>query len=253
MKFDLTELLQDWDYTPGQVAARRFQGKDGEKIQLRVDLGVLQMNAIGRPDGRKPMGHESWHQFQLRRLEQAGPAGDGVGRDFSLNAEDCSRLQQEAIQYHHRYICFFQLRDFEAVERDCARNLEVFRFVDEHAETDELAWTLLQFTPQLLMMRTRARGEALLQAGQHAAAIEMIEDGLSDLEGFYRENEREELLEQSGEIQSLRQWLEDIRRKRPVSELERLQRDLAEAIQIEDYEKAAAVRDQLRKLQASGA
>jgi len=24
--------LQDWDYKPGQVVARRFQGKDGEKI-----------------------------------------------------------------------------------------------------------------------------------------------------------------------------------------------------------------------------
>ena len=46
MTFDLTEMLQDWDYKPGQVVARRFQGKDGEKIQLRVDLGILQMNVL---------------------------------------------------------------------------------------------------------------------------------------------------------------------------------------------------------------
>jgi len=39
---------------------RTLKGKDGmPKIQLRVDLGLLQMNAEGRPDGKKPFGHES--------------------------------------------------------------------------------------------------------------------------------------------------------------------------------------------------
>ena len=40
-------------------------------------------------------------------------------------------------------------------------------------------------------------------------------------------------------------------RKPPQNEIERLRFALAEAIRIEDYEKAAEVRDQLRKLQAS--
>jgi hypothetical protein len=118
MSFDLTAMLQDWEYKPGQVVARRFQGKDGEKIQLRVDLGILQMNALGRPDGRKPLGHESWYHVYRRRMEQAPAAADGADPDFVLGSEECGRLQQEAIQYHHRYICFFQLGDHEAVERD---------------------------------------------------------------------------------------------------------------------------------------
>ena len=55
MNFDISHLLDHWDYQPGQVVVRRLVGKDGqEKIQLRLDLGLLQMNAQGRPDGKKP-------------------------------------------------------------------------------------------------------------------------------------------------------------------------------------------------------
>ena len=51
MNFDISDLLNHWEYQAGQIVVRRFQGKDGkEKIQLRVDLGVLQMDAFGRPD-----------------------------------------------------------------------------------------------------------------------------------------------------------------------------------------------------------
>jgi protein-arginine kinase activator protein McsA len=36
-----------------------------------------------------------------------------------------------------------------------------------------------------------------------------------------------------------------------LTELEKLQRALAEAIQLEDYEKAAQVRDRLKKIQSA--
>jgi hypothetical protein len=257
MKVDISELLQGWDYVPGQVIARRFQGDDGrEKVQLRVDLGILQMNAEGRPDGKRPRGQESWFHFYQRQHAQAVEKASEGEVQFALDAADCGRLQQEAIQYHHRYICFFQLEDFDAVAKDCERNLEVFRFVDEHAASDDLAWTVLQFTPQLLMMRTRASGAAELKTGNQAEAIGRIESGIDDLEGFYRENDREDLIENSGELHSLRQWLDDVRNRKPAppataTEREKLLHDLAEAIRVEDYEKAARVRDQLRQLPAS--
>jgi hypothetical protein len=282
MKFDITELLQEWDFTPGQVVARRFVGKDGrEKIQLRVDLGVLQMNAEGRPDGRRPMAHESWFDFLKTRRQDVKTKNEGNDDSFSLGPTECAKLQQEAIQYHHRYICFFQLEDYAAVERDTLRNLEVFEFVDEYAQSDELAWTVIQFTPQLLMMRTRARGMAALRERQNEIAIAAIEEGIEDLEEFYRGSGRENLIEESGEIGSLRQWLDDVRNQRaspdisssasdaarlsasetekisapnlrkPMTELEKLEDALAEAIRLEDYETAASVRDKLRKLQAS--
>jgi hypothetical protein len=42
MSFDISHLLDDWEYQSGQVVVRKFKGADGkEKIQLRVDLGLL--------------------------------------------------------------------------------------------------------------------------------------------------------------------------------------------------------------------
>lgn len=252
MSFDISDLLNSWDYQPGQVSARRFKGQDGtEKLQLRVDLGILQMNAEGRPDGKRPLGSGSWFEVQQSRLATYRKKNNGNDDGFRLDAEMISRLQQEAIQYHHRYICFFQLKDFTAVEVDCDRNLDLFEFVARYAASDELAWALLQFTPQLLMMRARARGTALVRRRKYEAAIKTIEDGIESLEEFYRGHGREDLLEQSGELTSLRQWLEDVRSKRPMTQLERLQKDLDEAIRLEDYEKAAAVRDQMRRLETS--
>ncbi len=248
MNIDISDLLEKWDYQPGQVVVRKFTTKEGtEKLQLRVDLGILQMNLSGRPDGKRPRGHESWFQFyqtQARHHHEAHGDTDG----FVLRGEDVARLQQEAIQFHHRYICLYQLEDFERVDRDTARNLEVFDFASEHAESEELAWSLQQFRPQLLLMRYRALGTRLLLHKEHEKAIELIEEGIEQLRQFYRDHDRPELVEQSGEIASLGLWLGDIRSKRPLSEREQLERDLDEAVAAEDYEKAARVRDALRKL-----
>ena len=78
MDLDITSILENWDYKPGQVMVRKFKAKNGrEIIQLRVDLGLLQLNADGRPDGKHPMGHESWFDFQLSRLEEFRTGHDG--------------------------------------------------------------------------------------------------------------------------------------------------------------------------------
>jgi UvrB/uvrC motif len=245
MNFDMGDLLDGWDYQPGQVVARRFAGRDGvEKIQLRVDLGILQMNAVGRPDGKRPMGHESWFDFWLVRAEEEerGPE--------TLDSEAIGKLQQEAIQYHHRYICLFQLEDYDGVVRDASRNLRLMEFVREHAVTRELSWALNQFYPQTLMMRTRALGARHLAKKEFDNAISAIEGAIVALRDFFRESDREEQAEASGEIQALSHWLEEIRAKRPLSELERLRRALNAAIETENYEEAAKVRDQLRRLEA---
>jgi len=163
VNYDISRLLQDWDYEPGRVVARRFKGKDGkDRIQLRVDLGILQMFADGRPDGKRPLGHESWLEFYKAKAAAATETGE----EFRLTSEDLGKLQQEAIQYHHRYICLFQLADYDGVIRDTNRNYEVFEFVGEHAETRELAWSIQLFAPQLLMMRARAEGTKALKDSQ---------------------------------------------------------------------------------------
>ena len=263
MKFDISRLLDSWEYKPGQVLVRRFKSKEGtEKIQLRLDLGVLQMNADGRPDGKRPLGHESYFHHLVSQLEKHRAEHDGSDEEFVLTGEDCARLQQEAIQYHHRYICLYQLGDYQAVVRDADRNLEAFDFVDEFAETDELSWALQQFRPQLLLMLTRARGMVALEKKEFAATAREVENGIAAIREFYNAFERPELAEQSGEIASLEQWLENLRNnhekraEKPeaepsqLTEREQLERALQDAVSREDYEQAARVRDALRNLKA---
>ena len=86
MSFDISSLLSDWEFEPGKVMVRRFKGDDGQdKIQLRVDLGILQMNAEGRPDGKRPFGHESlFDHFKSKLI-----AFEKSDEDFSLSEEEC--------------------------------------------------------------------------------------------------------------------------------------------------------------------
>jgi len=250
--FDISHLLEQWDYQPGQVVVRKFKAKDGkEKIQLRVDLGLLQMNAEGRPDGKRPFGYNSLYEYNQARLYKHLAAKEGSGQGFSLKAEDCAKLQLEALQYHHRYICLLQLEDYAGVIRDAERNLAVFEFVDKHAESEDLAWALRQFQPQLLMILTRARGAQALQSEDYSLALRLVEEGLEQIRAFYRESAGPEVAEQCPEALSLSEWLAEIHKKRPLSARERLEQALAEAVKAENYERAAQVRDKLRNLKPS--
>ena len=252
MNFDISHLLENWDYQAGQVVVRKFTGKDGhEKIQLRIDLGLLQMNAQGRPDGKRPFGHPTLFEFFLAKLEQYRATHDGSDDEFKLSPEDCGRLQMETFQYHHRYICLLQLEDHAGVLRDTTRNLKVFDFVEEYAMSEELAWSLQQFRPQVLMLQTRAAASQHLKEEAFSSALQEIDSGIERIREFFEERGRHEQAAQCPEINGLEHWRTEIDAKRPLSKREELERDLNEAVRREDYEKAAEVRDALRKLKPS--
>lgn len=228
---------------------RRFTSKDGvEKIQLRVDLGLLQMNAAGRPDGKRPSGHPSLLELFQDRLQKHMAENDDSDEGFSLSEDDCGRLQLEILQYHHRYLCLLQLQDFEGASRDARHNLAVFEFAERYAESEELAWSLKQFQPHVLMVLARARASQALEDGNYDMAISRVEEGLSRLRNFYHSHGKSDMEEQSGEIRSLEVWLDKIRSDRPLTSRELLEKALADAVQNEDYEKAAEMRDALRNL-----
>ena len=247
MNFDISHLLEHWDYQPGQIVVRRFTGRDGqEKIQLRVDLGLLQMNAQGRPDGKKPMGFTSLYECHESRLKKHIEE-HGSDSDFQLNAEDCAKLQLEALQFHHRYICLLELQDYEGVVRDTERNLTVFDFVSRYAESEELAWSLQQFRPQLLLIQIRAKASEKLSAKQHRDAVREIDRGIVSIRQFYSESGRTDI-EHSAEVQYLENWIAEINNARPLTRREKLELALNDAVRQENYEKAAQVRDELKNL-----
>jgi hypothetical protein len=247
MNFDISPLLENWDYQPGQIIVRRFKGRDGEpKIQLRVDLGLLQMNAVGRPDGKRPLGHASLFDYHEARL-QKHIEDNGTEEGFTLRAEDISKLQLEALQYHHRYICLLELKDFTSVIQDTERNLTVFDFAARYAESEEMSWALQQFRPQLLLIQVRARVSEKLGAKHHRDAVQEIERTIAELRQFYADYGRGDQ-EHSTEIQYLEAWMGEINSSRPLSKREKLELALSDAVRQENYEKAAQVRDKLKKL-----
>ncbi|MCU0770809.1 MAG: UvrB/UvrC motif-containing protein [Verrucomicrobia bacterium] len=253
MSFDISHILESWDYKPGEVMVRRFRDKAGvEKIQLRVDLGLLQMNASGRPDGKRPSGYASLLDCFQAKLKQHTAENDDSDAGFQLTEEDCSRMQLEVLQYHHRYLCLLQLQDFDGAARDAKHNLALFELAERYAESDELAWSLKQFQPHVLMVLARARASQALASSNYDLAIMRVEEGLSRLRHFYRSHARPEMEEQSGEIRSLEVWLEKIRSDRPLTSRELLEKALDEAVQREDYERAAEMRDALKNLTSEG-
>jgi hypothetical protein len=243
---DLNNLLEDWPHEPGAVKARKIIGNDGrEKIQLRVDLGLIQMEVNGRPDGQRPFGFESlldYHQARAREMEERG-------QNYELDQADLLLLQQEAVQYYHRYLSLFQLREFPAVVRDTDRNLKLCDFVSEHCEDDEAKWTAFeQYRPYVLMMKTRARASLELQNERSSRAIAIIEEGKQQIEGFYRGIGQAQWIDNSTELGFLNEWLSEVRENLPLSPLEIMERDLERAIADEAYERAAELRDAIRRL-----
>ena len=248
MSLDLNTLLNDWPHEPGAIKVRKILGLDGrEKLQLRIDLGMLQMEMNGRPDGRRPHNCESLLQYHQRRAVRAEGRGDG----YELSPEECNELQQEGIQYYHRYLSLFQINDFQAVIRDTARNLELFDFVAEHTGREEVAWSFQQFKPYVLMMNTRAKASIFLGEGKFGEAMSEIEQGRDAIEDFFEQSNFPELAQKSSEIAFLEEWLEEVRAKRPLTKLEVMQREMEVAIKDEMYERAAELRDAIKRLQTS--
>ena len=149
MSLDLNSLLHDWPHENGTIKVRKVPGLDGrEKLQLRIDLGLLQMEMEGRPDGQRPHNCESLLVYHQRRAARSEERGD----EYELTAEQCGERQQEGVQYYHRYLSLFQIDDFEGVVRDTQRNLDLFSFVDDHIERDDLVCSLQQLRPRVLIL-----------------------------------------------------------------------------------------------------
>src|SRR5438552_9158409 len=250
MSLDLNSILKDWPHENGTIKVRKIIGLDGrEKLQLRIDLGVLQMEMTGRPDGQRPRNCESllaYHQSRAVRAEEQV-------EDYELSPEQCTELQQEGIQYYHRYLSLFQINDFAGVVRDTQRNLDLFDFVLAHTDREELSWGLQQFRPYVLMMNTRARASILLGQGKFAEAMSEIQRGRDAIADFFQRSNFPELASKSSEINFLDEWLEEVRAKRPLSKLEIMQREMESAITKEMYERAAELRDAIKLLKTGGA
>lgn len=245
MSDDIYSILGSWKYDSASINARRITGLDGKaKIQLRLDLGVLQMESVGRPDGRQPHGFPSLLDYYLNMEREEEKNG---ADSFNLAATDGVDLQQEAAQYYYRYIANYALRDLDRVVEDTAHNLDLIDLVDRHTDDDELAWQFMQFYPYVRMMNARARAEAFAERSLFDDAIQGVESGIADIREFWGAHDENGADAHSREIDMLNELLQDYLKKKPKSQDDVLREELARAIASENYERAALLRDALNK------
>jgi len=241
---DLRTILDGWDYEPGKISVRKIIGRDGqEKVQTRIDLGVLQIELDGRPDGARPHGCESHFDCLLRRAQQHREL-HGDDEDFVISPEDCLELRHEMYLYYQRYLSLFVLEDFERVIRDTQRCLEVVDFCERFAAGDEDRHALAAQRPYVLMMNARARACLAMRERRYEAALAAVDEALAGLRQLRSEAEGDDGAGRT-EIRVLTGLRAEILQNMPADAPARLYEELRAALAREDYELATRLRDQL--------
>jgi hypothetical protein len=242
---DIGSIIAGWDFNPDELQVRLITADDGtEKIQVRVDLGLLQLELSGRPDGKRPHGFESL----LEHFESLQKRAQESSAEFTLDHAACVLLMQEGLQYYRRYLSAFHLHRYDLVSRDTERNLRLFRFVVQHAARQRDKVEFDQYRPYVTMMRTRALALMALERADHAAAISEIDQGIQQIRLFLRDYEQSEDESDCSELRFLLRWKREVEQERPTGPIERLEQQLGLAVALEDYEEAARLRDQIRQL-----
>ncbi len=236
MSSDLDFLLNQWPYEPESLCARLIKAHDGrDLIQLRIDLGILQLETHGRPDGQRPQGHDTLLDC-LCKQEAEDP-------EFELDEATCLEIDREFVQFYHRRVAWLRLQRFERAVQDADHTLALMDFCREHSPCED--WTLQheQHRAFVLFHRTQA---AALQAIEEQApedAVEAINDGLDLIEENFVDMGWEEHFESDELVERLMELRESLRSDFSIEKT--LNEQLADAVASEQYELAARLRDQM--------
>lgn len=243
---DLRELLDEWPYDP-EKDVRVVTLPDGRQvIQVRLPLGIEQYEMDGRPDRRRPHGCESVLDHHLGRLAKA--RADGDIESFKLTCEDCAELFAEGVLYYYRYLHFFQLQEWSLTLRDTARNIRAFDLVKRYAERPEDSTYLEKWRPYITRIHAIASAMIELGAQNYGRAVDVIKravDTISSLEDIDDETFR---FERERSLATLGEMANQLERSRPLGELETLERELGRAVEAEEFERAAELRDRILSL-----
>jgi UvrB/uvrC motif len=235
---DIDNVLRDWPFDPLAPNVRSFEIAGRRILQMRVDMGILQLEADNRPDGSRP------HEFAtyLDYLENQAKEEP----ELTLSDHQCMEIDREFVQFYHRRICWLQLKEFLLAVRDADHTLALMDFCRDHSPSEP--WTLSheQYRPFVLYHRTQAAALDLLQRDNGAElAIEEVNRGLETLRNVFAEFEAEEQYEEDELVQRLIEFRESLRDRFEVGKT--LQEQLADAVAAEQYELAARLRDRMNK------
>jgi UvrB/uvrC motif len=241
---DLRDVLKSWPYDP-ENDARIVQAADGrEVLQVRTLLGIEQYEMEGRPDGERPRGLESVLASTLQRLEHARSAGKESG--FTLDARQCAELFNEGTLYYFRYVRLFQLKDWVRTLRDTERNMVVFDLVRKYARREEDRRFLEKWRPYIIRVHASAAAMLALERGDFQKSLQHVRDAIPRIEALEEMDDETYRFERERSILALQELADQIETNRPMSELEILEKQLKRAIERQEFEQAALLRDRIR-------
>jgi hypothetical protein len=297
----IDDILRAWRHDPHSPNVRVVKGMDGRDVlQMRVDMGVLQLETEDRPDGERPHGAATWCDYLSQMAAE-------VGEGFVMDEKQCAEVDREFVQFYHRRICWLAMHNFRRAVRDADHTLRLMDFCREHSPEEQ--WTLSheQYRPFVLFHRTQAAALAELEKADvevlsahddrpsadrsidrnadrnenrnaerngdavevehHArrrgargssslpvaneevrsrcaeAAVQEINEGLERIKGLFQEFEAEEHFDDDELVNQLIELREKLRDRFQVGRT--LHEQLSDAIQAEEYERAAVLRDKL--------
>jgi hypothetical protein len=245
-KQDIDEILKQWPFDPQSVNVRMLESAQRRVLQMRVDMGILQLETDGRPDGNRFQGATTYFEFLKRKSTQ-------TETEFELDEDSCLEIDREFVQFYHRRVCWLQLKEFKLAVRDADHTLGLMDFCKEHSPDEQ--WTISheQYRPFVLYHRTQAAALAHINGEEDdeenpdmaELAIEEVNEGLLKLHELFLEYDAEEQFDEDELVQRLTEFREGLREKYDVGLT--LKEQLEKAVADEDYERAAQIRDELSK------
>jgi hypothetical protein len=242
MSQDIDAALQGWEFKPGVVQARLVQARDGRQvIQMRVDLGLLQIETTERPDGARPHGFPTYFEYLRQQVRVARRGSES----FVLTEEQCLESDREFVQFYHRRICWLALRNYPRAVADADHTLAFMDFVKAHSPAEEYTQAHEQYRGFVLFQRTQAAAARAVEKENAEEAIDEIRAGLEKMKTFFASFEAEEQMEEDLMVQKLREMEKSLRETHGINAT--LAEQLDEAVAKEDYETAARLRDAMRQ------
>ena len=228
---DLSALLREWPFDSERLNVRLLELEEGRVVvQVRVELGVLQMELDGRPDGREDL---------LVGVE----ARIGKNPNLRIDPQLAADLRAEAVQVHQRYVALLSLEAYDLVVRDAARNLRLFDLCRDRAVEESDRIVLEQFRPQVVATRARAEALSCLREDRVGDAKRILDAAITELRAAVPDGG-----EEPQEIPMLEGMRDVLQPQLPTSQRYELERRLQAALTAENYELAAILRDELRQL-----
>jgi len=230
MNPDLTHVLRGFVFEAGRVNARLVRGDDGrELLQIRVELGILQMECSGRPDGSDSV---------LEPLLGAGRA---------LDAAQTAALRLELVQFQQRAVAFLAVGDAKRALADADTALRGTELIVRCGFPLDREWAeSARFS--VLVLRTRCAVAVHTAAGLSRDAARAIESGLAEMRDAAERVGIAEGFDALGDVLALRALRESLVPQLPPAQRAELEARLRAAIMAENYELAAILRDELRLL-----